>query len=211
MKKVNWPELLIKGTEWFSRLAVLNLLWLLFSLPIFTLIPATFTLFAILKRWTEGELDQSTFSLFKEIFFSSFKRSFRIGLPFLVVGFILIVNLIFFFTTINSSPWFSILKNANLLLALLYIYLLFYSLALSQFTEWKNTKIISTAFLLMLSQPRYTLMAAGSILLLIFIFDFFPALFFFFSGSVIGLIFVKATQQGYSKLVRKAHVARSKN
>lgn len=207
MKKVNWSSMLIRGTEWFARLAVLNLVWLLFSLPLFTIIPATYTLYAILKMWNDREgLDLTIFSLFKNTFVSSFRKSYQLGLPFIVVGLILVVNLIFFFTTTSESAWFFILKIATIILAILYVFLFSYSFALSAFKVEKAKSIIWTAFVIMLSQPTYTVMIGLSILLSTVIFDLFPALLFFFSISVIGLLFLKATNQGYKKLIRKIQI-----
>lgn len=205
MKKVNWSTILVKGTEWFARLAVLNLLWLLFSLPLFTIIPATYALFAILKLWNDGEeLDQLIFSLFKNQFIFSFKRSYHLGLPFIVIGLILIINLLFFFTASSSSAWFFVFKMATIFLAFIYIFLFCYSFALSAFREERVRKTIWTAFLIMFSQPVHTLMIALSILLSTLIFDLFPALLFFFSISIIALLFLKVTNKGYKKLIQKA-------
>ena len=207
MKKVDWSSILIKGTEWFARLAVLNLVWLLFSLPLLTVIPATQTVFIILKMWNDGErLNQSVFYLFKTTFVSCFKESYRLGLPFLVIGSILVLNLTFFFTANIESTWFFILKIATFLLTVLYIYLLFYSFALSTFRKEKVKNIIEIAFIIMLSQPGYTLMIGLSIMLSTIVFDFFPALLFFFSISMIGFLFLKATEKGYKKLMQKVQM-----
>lgn len=204
MKKINGTTVLIRGTEWFARLAVLNLIWLLFSLPLFTIIPATYTLFAVLQRLLDGEdLDKSIYFLFKNKFISSFKESYRIGFSFIVMGIWLTINLLFFFIATSTSPWFHIFKTATIFLAILYTFLFFYSFALSIFIEERPLHMIGTAFIIMLSQPGYTGMVGLSIIFSTIIFDFFPALLFFFPMSGISLLFLKATKRGYHKLILK--------
>ncbi|UOK56143.1 YesL family protein [Bacillus sp. OVS6] len=50
---------------------LLNLLWIVFSLPIITVFPATVAMFGILKEWSNGSEQpvlSTFFSIFKKIY-----------------------------------------------------------------------------------------------------------------------------------------------
>lgn len=207
MKSKELSSLLIKGTEWFARLAVLNLVWILFSLPILTFVPATYAMFSVLKDWNEGDTKRSVYDVFKENFRHSFKRSLQIGWPFIITGLILLVNLYFFFTTSTEVSWFFVLKYANILLAVFHLFLFFYSFSLSQFKEdWSTKNLVAGAFVLMMIQPLVSLSVGTLFVLMAFGFLYFPAFLFFFSASVPAFIFVKATETGYKKWMTKNHI-----
>lgn len=204
MRKIDWPNMIVKGIEWFARLAVLNLVWLLFSLPIFTFLPATVAMMVVLKKWRDNDdRDVPVFSLYKQVFFAFFKRSYRMGWPFIIVGIILVINLGFFFSVTSQFSLFFILKNANIFLAFLYLLLFFYSLAVSTFLEGSSKKIIGFAFIMLFSQIGETLRILLYLFLVAVIFNFYPALLFFFSGSVLGMVFLSASEKAYTNINNK--------
>lgn len=201
MRKIDWPNMIVKGIEWFARLAVLNLVWLLFSLPIFTFLPATVAMMVVLKKWRNNEeRDTPVFSLYKQVFFAFFKRSYRIGWPFIVVGVILVINLVFFFSVTSQLSLFFIFKSANFFLAGLYLLLFFYSLAVSTFLEGSSKKIVGFAFIMLFSQIGETIRILLYLFLIVVIFNFYPALLFFFSGSVLGMVFLSASEKAYKNI-----------
>lgn len=202
MDKINWGKMLVEGIEWFARLAILNLCWLFFSLPLLTFIPASAAGYEVLKLWKDGEaLNHSVLPLFKEEFITHFKESYRLGLPFLIVGLILSFNLFFFFTARYESSGFLILKYATVFLAILYVILFSYSFALVTFFNADTFTLIKMSFVIMFSQPLRLVTLFLYLVLAMSIFMFFPALFFFFSFSVLAYQFLKVTEDGYSKLL----------
>src|SRR5699024_11676023 len=100
---------MVKGTEWLARLAVLNLVWLLFSLPVVTIIPAFYAMCHVQKEWVEGNTKLPVFSTFKQAFTKHFGESYKKGAFLLFVGLIVSVNLFFFFTQSIPSYCFYIL------------------------------------------------------------------------------------------------------
>lgn len=85
-------------TEWILRLIWTNLLWIgftLFGLVLFGIMPATVALFTVTRRWTRKELDFSVWDVFKETYFKEWKDSNKIGIVFLIISFVLSVDLRF--------------------------------------------------------------------------------------------------------------------
>lgn len=72
---------LYQACQWISRLAYLNLLWLIFisvGLVIFGVAPSTVAMFTIIRKWIQGEREMPIFSTFIEIFKREFWTSNRL-------------------------------------------------------------------------------------------------------------------------------------
>lgn len=119
------------------------------------------------------------------------------------MGIILVINLVFFFSVTSQFSLFFIVKNANVILAALYLLLFFYSLAVSTFLEGSSKKIIGFAFIMLFSQIGETLRIVLYLFLIMVIFKFYPALLFFFSGSVLGMVFLSASENAYTNIRNK--------
>lgn len=126
MKKNDLSSIVVKGTDWFANLAVLNLCWLLFSLPVVTLIPATDAVFNLINKWVLEGQPSNVFKSFIASFKENFGKSFRWGIPLLLVTIILIIDLYFLNQLMIPSAWFSILKYA------------FYTFACSCYFIWNS-------------------------------------------------------------------------
>jgi len=70
-----------------TNLFFLNVLWLLISLPLVTLFPASAAMFAVFKEWTEGK-ERNLFKSFFKHSQANFRHSFLYGLLF---GFLLAI------------------------------------------------------------------------------------------------------------------------
>lgn len=204
MKKGDFTTYTVKGTEWFARLALLNLFWLLFSLPIITIVPSTFAMFSVLKKWVVNKEMGNSFSSFKNLFVENFKESYRTGWPFILIGVILFVNLLFFGTYTFETTLFYILKYANYILTGIFFLLWLHTFALKQITELETFQTIAVSFVLILSQPLITLLIVLAAGVLFVFFILFPGFSFFFSGSALGLIVMSATNKGYQRLLDKS-------
>lgn len=85
-------------TEWILRLIWTNILWIgftLFGLILLGIMPATVSLFTVTRKWTRKELDFSIWEVFTETYFKEWKDSNKIGLVFLLISFVLLVDLRF--------------------------------------------------------------------------------------------------------------------
>ena len=98
---------------------LLNLLWLVICLPILTIFPATTALFAVVREW-QKENDIKVFSAFFRHLKSNFKQSLILGVLWLAVTCLLIVDIIFTIQIESGIKY--VLLSFFLLLIIVYVF-----------------------------------------------------------------------------------------
>ncbi|HLU20865.1 YesL family protein [Lederbergia graminis] len=83
--------------EVVSFFFILNITWLIVSLPIITIFPATAAMHGVIRNWVIHK-DTSVIRPFFRFFKENFKHSFIIGLLFAIVSFIFYVDFMFIMT-----------------------------------------------------------------------------------------------------------------
>ncbi|MCK0472248.1 YesL family protein [Halalkalibacter sp. AB-rgal2] len=78
--------------EKMTNFFLLNLIWLLFSLPIITLFPATAAMYAVIRDWVQGK-DSGVIQPFFQYFKVNFKHSFAYGILWGICLFIFYIDL----------------------------------------------------------------------------------------------------------------------
>ncbi|QGH34015.1 DUF624 domain-containing protein [Gracilibacillus salitolerans] len=76
----------------FAHFVLLNTLWIICCVPIITIFPATTALFGVVRKWHTNGTDAGSIRLFFSLFRENFKKSFFIGVLWIVAGFILFVD-----------------------------------------------------------------------------------------------------------------------
>lgn len=199
LKKIDFTKLIVKGTEWFSSLALLNLCWLLFSLPLVTIIPATDAVFDVVHEWESVGKSTSVFQQFKAAFKTNFKRSFKVGLPMFIVIFIVLIDIYFLNQLSITSMWFQVLKyafytfSALIFLSILYVY------PLMKQTGENHIRVFVMGVFLAIGNPLTTLGIIAALLILGFIFLLWPGMLFFFGVSGIAYVMTKAVSHVVQK------------
>jgi uncharacterized membrane protein YesL len=74
---------LFKILEFVTAFFQLNILWLLFCLPVITIFPATIAMYCVIRQWVLHK-DYSVFRAFFQYFKENFKQSFILGLIWIV-------------------------------------------------------------------------------------------------------------------------------
>lgn len=184
MEQSGWFDRFNQFFYWFSSLAYLNLLWIVFTLiglVIFGVGPATSALFVVIRKMLQSEECQLT-----KTFIQHYKKDFILanGL-FLVltsVGAMLVADLYFLKTTTMTVANFLIF----LLLVLVVLYIMIALLLFPVFVHfdlnfWENFKY---AFLLAMIRPHYIILIIGCLLIAYNILSLFGVLFLFFSISL---------------------------
>jgi uncharacterized membrane protein YesL len=86
-------NMFFKILDIFAHFVLLNALWVICCIPIFTIFPATTALFGVVRKWHVEGTDVGVVRIFFQLFKTNFKKSFIIGLIWLLAGFILYFDL----------------------------------------------------------------------------------------------------------------------
>ena len=114
--------LFYRVSEWVTRVAYLNLLWIGFSLAgvvVVGFMPATTAMFVVVRHWLTDDADSSVFPVFWAAFRKEFARSNLLGLILAALGVITYVDLHFFMS--SHTLMFQVLKFVTLGIALVYL------------------------------------------------------------------------------------------
>ncbi|WP_078594801.1 YesL family protein [Evansella clarkii] len=189
------------GMEQLSRLAVLNLLWLLFSLPVVTLIPATAALFAVMKKLEEQEEDEEKglFQKFLSSFRDNFKKSYKTGLPLAGIGLILAIDLQLLY--FPDTGWLLTLKYMMYTLLLLYVIMAIFTFPVMAYFDLPWYKTLFFALMTGLMRPHYSVAVIGTAAALSAVFLIWPGLFFFFSLSTVAFLATKLAKRYWDKII----------
>lgn len=86
----NWAGSIMNLLDRIIKLIILNVLWFLFTivgLVIFSFMPATASVYMIIRKWMNGEnLDNNVFLDFWKHFKANFVKTNLVGLVFLIIG-----------------------------------------------------------------------------------------------------------------------------
>lgn len=203
LKKIDFTKIIVEGTEWFSGLALLNLCWLLFSIPIVTVIPATDAVFDVMHEWESVGKNRSVFQQFKQAFKRNFKTSFKLGIPIFVVVGIIILDIYVLNQLAISSVWFQILKYAFYTFSLLIVLSILYAYPLVKQLGENPIRVFLMGFFVAVGNPLTTLGVIGSFFLLGVICLLWPGMLFFFVASGTSYIMTKAVSYITSKSQEK--------
>lgn len=196
MKKNDLTSLVVHFTEWFSGMAFLNVCWLLFSLPIVTIIPATNAVFEVVYEWKQKGKPKHLYTQFKKYFFKQIKRSFKLGLPIFVALLVSAIDIYFLSTLTIEATWFPILKYAFYTVTVVIILTILFAMPLSKIYRNDSLQILVIGFLTAAGKPLITLAVLASLVCMALVIAFFPAMFFFLSMS--GIAWVGTTAALYS-------------
>lgn len=192
-------------TEWITRLAYINILWLgftLLGLIVFGLFPATIAMFTITRKWIMGDTDLPVFTTFWQAYKQEFLKSNLFGLIFYFIGFVFFINTTFLLT-VDAGSFFNSIKIplyvAMIALALIMVYVIptyvHYDLKFLQI--WKN------AFLIMLIHPLHNIAIVVGSVVVVYLMLRFPATLVFFCASVPTFIIMGICYQAFKRVAMK--------
>ncbi|WP_248924890.1 YesL family protein [Paenibacillus hamazuiensis] len=201
-------------SEWIMRLSVINVLWVICSIPVFllmlvmlqaqdvnqflstlmlaaivspfTLFPATTAMFGVARKWLTGEEDAPLFKTFFRTYKENYVQSMLGGIIYVLIGAVLYTNFKFYGTQSSSL---GILKFLVLSLTVVLTVSLFHFFSIIVHLHMKLLQIIKNSVLISIGNPIrsiFILVANGAILY----FSFFQFTFLipFFMGSLIAVV-----------------------
>lgn len=191
-------------TEWITRFAYLNLLWVAFTLiggVLLGFFPATIAMLAVTRQWLKGNTDQPMLKSFWQYYRKDFFKSNLLGLFIVILGVIIIADILYIQANNNEVlSWTFIPLFAFMLV---FIMLLFYIFPTFVHYELKVGQVIKNATLIMLINPINTLFIFLCLVPLFFIMKILPALFFIFGGSSYAFITMWISLQAFNKALIK--------
>jgi len=162
--------------ERLANLALLNLLWILFCLPIITIFPATVSMYGVVRKWIMKKETDGVFRAFFHQFRECFRQSFGISVLWAILAYLLYLD----FQIIHSNKFLLGVFVLFVLVFFSFTMYLFPSMAHFQ-TDWKN--IIRNSLIIAISFPLSTLVLLVILLVTLCLIYLFP-LFITISGSV---------------------------
>lgn len=199
--QVGWSGRMLRICEWIYRLAYLNLLWLLFTLIgciILGLGPATQAMYAIMRRWINGEDEFSVFHTFLSYYKADFKQANVIGLVLATVGIFILID----FNLLRSFEGVIryVLLGSFTTVFILYVLVMLYVFPIA--VHYKNTTLqhFKSALIIGVSFPIRTLIMCTSVISSLFICFLFPAVSFLFLGSGLCFITMFFSQHLFTKI-----------
>ncbi|WP_456276435.1 YesL family protein [Bacillus sp. AK128] len=186
-------------SEWISRFAYVNFLWILFTLlggVVIGFMPATVSLFAVTRKWVKGELDVPVFTTFWKTYRQEFFKSNLLGLMLFVLGYILYVDLAFLPT---EGILFIVLRFAVIVVTFLFFIVLLYIFPVYVHYNWKNRTYIKYALILGASFPHYTFGMIIGMFILYFLISLLPGIIPFFSVSLLAYFVMWVSFQMFTK------------
>lgn len=190
-------------TEWITRFAYVNILWISFSLlglVVFGISPATVAMFTIIRKWIMGESDIPVFQTFWKSYKKEFLRSNGVGIVIALSAYIIYIDLNYIqLDSIIQIPLYLIIFA--IIMTLLYIFPVYVHYNVTFFQLFKN------AFFIMMVNPLSSVMMLIGFVALFFVMKFLPALLFFFGGSLSAGIIMSSCYLAFQKIEKKLQKA----
>jgi uncharacterized membrane protein YesL len=193
--------------DWISKLAYVNLLWIIFTLAgfvVFGVMPATVSLFTVLREW---KLKDNDIPIFKTFFNTYKKELIRAN----AMGFFLIVTGILLFFNFNIAMNIEgnnqvIIMVPIIIVTFMYLSSLLYLLPVYVHFELSFINYFKNSFYLAVINMHITISLAIIILFICLLLSFFPGFIPFFSASIISMVLM----QGATIAIRRTEVLQNK-
>jgi uncharacterized membrane protein YesL len=184
--------------DWIWRLSWLNLLWILFSIPIITIIPSTFAMYAVTNRWQTDDVDIEILPTFYKAFKKYLVKSLPLGSILVGIGVFLYVDLLILKD--QTEGILLILRYAILVIAIFYVPIALYSIPVYIQTNITWYKALPVAFIVAMKKPINTMMVLCGIVGVLCFVLFFTGFGVLFFGSLCALFTTKGVITGLKRI-----------
>ncbi|UOQ86973.1 YesL family protein [Gracilibacillus salinarum] len=198
--------------EWVTRLALTNMMWLLFNVPVilfsvnlafaetrqemisiigilfilapFITFPATGALFAVVRRWTMEDTTIAVFKSYIRYWKQHYKQSIIAGLIIEVFWMIYAIDYYYFTTQISSS-----LALVFIMLGIVFLMITLFFICSLVHDELSMMNLMKNAIIMVITNPIVTVSIGVFNLSILYIsFRYAPYLIVFFLGSLIAFV-----------------------
>ncbi|WP_419954482.1 YesL family protein [Neobacillus niacini] len=207
MESNEWMGRLLGICQWITRLAYINLLWLLFmvaGLFVFGAAPSTVAMFTIIRKWLKGEMDLPVFSFYWQTYRKEFWKANRLGI--ILLGILMVLYLDWRLISSVQDSLYPILMGCLIGVAFLFLTLMLFIFPVYAQYEYKTLQYIKTAFLLGISYPLYTMVMASAAICVFAISIFFNGVGILFFGSGLSYVLMYISNLLFGKIAKDFNV-----
>ncbi|GEN56469.1 hypothetical protein GCM10012290_01630 [Halolactibacillus alkaliphilus] len=197
-----------KATEWISRFAYVNGLWVVLTvtgLGLFGWAPATVAMFVVIRKWLMGEKDIPVFKTYWQAYKKHFVQANIFGLFYFGVGYILFFDLVYF----KAQEGLMSQIMFYLFLLISYVLIISFFFVFPVFVHYdlkKRLQVIKYSMLIPLLRPLEMIgfILCGALLALMLI--LFPSVGILFGMSLFGFLAMYFAYRAFSKIEQKGEV-----
>ncbi|KHF40530.1 membrane protein [Halalkalibacter okhensis] len=190
-----------RASEWVMRLAYINLLWILFTalgLVFFGIMPATVSMFTIIRKWFKGETDTPIFKLFFATYKKEFMKSNLLFIFLFAIAYILYID---FQLLSQMGGIIQLILNAILIIVVFaYLIMLAYIIPVYVHYDLKFFQYMKHALLIGVLSPVMTIVMAIVLFIGYYLFMYIPGLIPLFGVSAIGYIVMGSSYFAFKQL-----------
>ncbi|WP_223591752.1 YesL family protein [Neobacillus bataviensis] len=190
-------RLIVLIMNWIWRLSWINLLWLVFSIPLITIIPSTFAMYSVFIKLVKGDDETDILPEFLHAFKKYFKKSYSLGIALVVLGTFFYADLMILKEQTESI--LLILRYAILIMTILFIPIACYSIPVFIEYEVSWLKALPLAFILAMKKPVNFLLVCCGIAGSLFLLLFFTGIGVLLFGSLFALFTTRGALSGMPK------------
>ncbi|WP_339282900.1 DUF624 domain-containing protein [Oceanobacillus sp. FSL K6-3682] len=191
---------------WITRFLYVHFLWggfTILGLGVLGIMPATAAMFAVVRKWVQGDGDRPIFPLFRKTYKQEFLRSNILGGILFFIGYGLFIQ--YQILRSQEEAVYYVASFAILALAVLFIVILLYFFPVFSHFKLSNIQYLLWPFMIGFLHPVLTIvlfMAVAGIYYLVFI--SMPGLLFLMGGSVAAFILTWGGQLTFARFERRA-------
>jgi uncharacterized membrane protein YesL len=185
----------------FTKLAYVNLLWMLFTLAglgVLGFFPSTVAMFTVVRQWVKGNTDAPVFGTFIKTYKKEFIKANLLGVTYFSAGAILYIDILYFSSP--SSIFMLILYYFFWVLTCVYLLLGVFLFPIYVHYQAKWWHYFKSTLLIMLMNPivvaAYLLVLGGAGILIRAL----PGLIPLFSGSVVAYALMLISYKAFNKV-----------
>lgn len=189
---------------WITKLAFVNILWLLFSIIGFIFLgvfPASAAMFTIIRKWLMKENDFPIFLTYVSTYKNEFIKSNILGFLFIIFGGFLYID--FRLITSFGGTLQYIFSIPLFMISIFYLITLLYIFPVYVHFDMKLIQYIKNSFYFGFLNIHITILMFVAIALLMIVFKYIPGLAPFFSIILISLITMYGASYSFRRMERK--------
>ena len=196
--------------EWIMKLAYVNLLWLLFTvagLAVFGFMPATVSLFTIVRKWQMKQAEVTVWNTFISIYKKEFIKSNLLGLMLIIWAGIILLD--WHFVNGLEGSMQMVFFVPLLIISVLYFCTLMHIFPVYVHYDLRVTEYIKNSCLLGILHLHITLILTVSAGSIIFVLLYSPAFIPFFSAVSISWILMYGGMYNFRKIEERYIIDRN--